>query len=149
MTWQAARAQRARWLRGTHDASRRYARQLLREGLRRRDPALLDGALQAYLPSYSTLTLISLAAFTIQLGLAICGLRPATLPFILVPWSLVIGALFLYPLFGLTLERAPFKACLVILSGPLFILWRTWLALTARFGNRPVVWVRTAHQGEK
>ncbi len=31
------------------------------------------------------------------------------------------------------------------LAGPLFIVWRTGLALTARFGGRPVVWIRTAH----
>jgi len=30
LTWRAARDQRARWLRGTHDASQRYGRQLLR-----------------------------------------------------------------------------------------------------------------------
>ena len=58
LTWAQARAQRARWLRGTHDASQEFAGQLLREGIRRRDGALLDGAVQAHLPSFSTLTMI-------------------------------------------------------------------------------------------
>lgn len=142
-TWEVARAQRARWLRGTHDASRCYARQLLREGLGRRDLALLDGALQAYLPSYSSLTLITLAAFIVQLtlriwdsGLGVAHLLPAL-------WSLVIGALVIYPFLGLALEGAPFKAYLAILSGPVFIFWRTWLALTSRLGRHRVEWVRT------
>jgi hypothetical protein len=43
------------------------------------------------------------------------------------------------------LEKAPFKAYLAILSGPFFILWRTWLALAARFGSKPVIWIRTDH----
>ena len=154
MTWADACAQRARWLRGTHDASRQFARRLLIEGIKRRDPALLDGALQAYLPSYSTLTLITLAAFVIQLTLTVCDLqsascelRAAAFGSVFLPWLLLIGALFLYPLFGLILEGAPLKAYLFLLSGPVFILWRTWLALTARLRKQPVVWVRTAHGG--
>jgi cellulose synthase/poly-beta-1,6-N-acetylglucosamine synthase-like glycosyltransferase len=163
LTWQIARAQHARWLKGSYEASRHYARQLLGQGLQRRDLALLDGALQAYLPSYSTLTVIALAAFTIQLALAICDLRSATcylLPatyylqlatssFLLVPWFLVLGALVVYPFLGLTMERAPLRAYLVILAGPWFILWRTWLALTARLGWRRVEWVRTPRREEK
>lgn len=142
-TWGAARAQRARWLRGTYDAGRRHARQLLREGLRRRDLALLDGALQAYLPSYSSLTLITLAAFIVQLTLGIWDLGLGIAHLLLTLWSLVIGALVIYPFLGLALERASFKAYLAILSGPLFILWRTWLALTSRLGQHRVEWVRT------
>ncbi len=65
-TWAQARAQRARWLRGTRDASQHLARRLLVEGIKRRDTALLDGALQAYLPSYSTLTIISTLSLLIQ-----------------------------------------------------------------------------------
>jgi len=148
LTWQVAQAQRARWLRGTHDASRRYAHQLLREGLCRRDLALLDGALQAYLPSYSSLTLITLAAVIVQLTLGIQDSRLGVAHLLLVLWSLVVGALVIYPFLGLALEGAPFKAYLAILSGPLFILWRTWLALTSRYGRHQVEWVRTPRKAQ-
>lgn len=137
-TWRVARTQRARWLRGTHDASRRYARQLLREGLRRHDMALLDGALQAYLPSYSSLTLIALAAWLVHVALALFRYSPFA-----VHWSCLLVLLALYPLLGLALEHAPLRAYLIILSGPLFILWRTWLALVSRFGRRSIEWMRT------
>lgn len=143
LTWRAARAQRTRWLRGTHDANQRYGRQLFREGLRRRDLSLLDGALQACLPSYSSLTLITLAAFSVQLALGIYDLRFAISPLLLTLWSLILGALVIYPFLGLALERAPLKAYLSILPGPLLILWRTWLALTSRLGRHQVEWVRT------
>jgi 1,2-diacylglycerol 3-beta-glucosyltransferase len=143
-TWAQARAQRARWLRGTHDASQRFARRLLVEGIRRRDTALLDGALQAYLPSYSTLTMIAVAALLIQvLGNWLVG--PIFSWRLIGAWAAAVGTLFAYPLIGLGLEQAPLKAYVVILSGPFFIIWRTWLALVARFGSKPVTWVRTAH----
>jgi cellulose synthase/poly-beta-1,6-N-acetylglucosamine synthase-like glycosyltransferase len=143
-TWAKARAQRARWLRGTHDADQSFAQRLLAQGIKRRDMALLDGALQAYLPAYSTLTLI--AAVSVLVQALVNWLVGAVFPWALVgAWSAVLVALFVYPLIGLALEKAPFKAYLVILSGPIFIVWRTWLALVARRGHKPVIWIRTAH----
>jgi 1,2-diacylglycerol 3-beta-glucosyltransferase len=147
-TWAQARAQRARWLRGTRDASQRLARRLLAQGFKRRDVALLDGALQAYLPSYSTLTLIAATSLLVQV--LINCLVEAIFPWALAGvWAAVLGALFVYPLIGLALEKAPLKAYLMILSGPIFILWRTWLVLVVRFGHKPVLWIRTAHGGQK
>jgi len=143
-TWTQARAQRARWLRGTRDASRQLAWRLLVEGIKRRDPALMDGALQAYLPSYSTLTLTSTISFLTQVLVNEWG-EPVFSEPLVGGWVVVVGILFAYPLFGLVLEKAPLKAYLIILSGPVFILWRTWLALAARFGGRPVKWIRTDH----
>jgi len=137
-TWRVARPQRQRWLRGTHDARRQGGRELLTEALRRADPGLLDGALQAYLPSYSTLTLVTLALWLVHEALALQGY-----PVFLKAWHLLVVSLVVYPFWGLALERAPARAYVVILSGPLFILWRTWLALTARWSRRTVKWVRT------
>jgi len=143
-TWAQAQKQRARWLRGTRDASQRFARRLLIAGIKRRDGALLDGALQAYLPSYSTLTMISVLSLLIQI-LVNWLVGPIFSWTVIRAWTVVVGALFVYPLLGLALEKAPLKAYLAILSGPFFILWRTWLAMAARFGSKPVTWIRTAH----
>jgi cellulose synthase/poly-beta-1,6-N-acetylglucosamine synthase-like glycosyltransferase len=146
LSWQQARAQRARWLRGTRDASQHFARRLLIEGVRHRDGALLDGALQAYFPSYSTLTLISMTLLILQF--MVNWLIQPLFPLVLVAmWGLVAGLLFLYPLFGLALEGAPGRAYLAILSGPFYILWRTWLAFASRFSGKQIVWIRTAHGG--
>jgi cellulose synthase/poly-beta-1,6-N-acetylglucosamine synthase-like glycosyltransferase len=141
--WHVARAQRARWLKGTYTSSRNYASKMLREGVRRGDLALLDGALQAYLPSYSTLTIITLVLWFIQLAV---GGSVGPVPLI-VPWTVLLILLIVYPLWGLAFERAPLKAFVAILLGPVFILWRSWLALTTRFGKRQVHWVRTPHKG--
>jgi 1,2-diacylglycerol 3-beta-glucosyltransferase len=147
-TWAQAQKQRARWLRGTRDASQRFARRLLMEGIKRRDAALLDGAFQAYLPSYSTLAMISILCLLIQL-LANCLLGPIFSSGLIGAWGTVVAALFIYPLIGLAMDKAPLKAYVGIVSGPFFILWRTWLALTARFGSKQVTWIRTAHGEEQ
>ena len=136
--WQEARAQRARWLRGAYLASRQSASAMLAQGLRRGNPALLDGALQAYLPSYSTLTL--LASAVVILAWLLRAQAWAWLPW---AWGGLFLLLFLYPLISLAFERAPLRAYLVILTGPLFILWRTWLSISARFFQRGLGWVRT------
>jgi len=147
LTWLQARAQRARWLKGTRESSRQFANQLLAQGFKTRNMALLDGALQAYFPSYSTLTLLSV--FVLCLLLFINLFVRAIFPYGLIQiWGILVVLLFLYPLFGLALERAPVKAYLVMLTGPLFIFWRTWLAFRSRFSRKPVTWVRTAH-GER
>lgn len=143
-TWSQAQAQRARWLRGTRDASRQLARRLLIAGIRHGDGMLLDGALQAHLPSYSTLTLVMVGLLLVQIGVNWWWAQ-AFSPAVIAAWAAVAGLLFLYPFFGLAQERAPLRAYLAIATGPLFILWRTWLALTVRLRRRSVPWIRTAH----
>lgn len=142
--WSQAQAQRARWLRGTSNASRQYSGMLFRQGVRQREGALIDGAVQSRFPSYSTLTVISMIAIIIHLlvNQIFDGLFSTP---VIVLWVVVAFLLFLYPFLGLLLERAPARAYGIILTGPFFILWRTVLAIKSRLGRRPVVWVRTAH----
>ena len=148
LTWAQARIQRARWLRGTSDANQKLAKRMLTEGVKHQRWALLDGAAQAYFPSYSTLTLLSLILLFLNVVLFISSIEPVTKSYSLVmisTWLLVVVLLFLYPLFGLALEHAPLKAYLVMLSGPIFIIWRTSLAFISRVSKKTIVWIRTAH----
>ena len=144
LTWARARAQRVRWLRGTHDTSQQYVKHLFVEGMKRRSLAMLDGALQASFPSYSTLSLLALIAWAIQVPIDYfiesIFLRPQ-----IGAWAAALVTLLIYPLVGLALERAPVRAYIAILLGPYFILWRTWLALISRFGKKQVTWIRTEH----
>jgi hypothetical protein len=118
--------------------------QLLKEGIRRRDPALIDGALQAYLPSYSTLTLTAGILLLLQL-LANWLAGYIFSPALITGWAITVAILFLYPFFGLLLARATSRVYLAILFGPFYIVWRTWLALAARLTRAPVTWHRTVH----
>ena len=144
LTWSRARAQRARWLRGTTDTSKQYIKNLIVEGMKRRNLAMLDGALQASFPSYSTLSVLVMSILAIQVPIDYFNesifLWPLT-----AAWIAMVVLLLIYPLFGLALERAPFRAYIAILLGTYFILWRTWLALTSRFGGKQVTWIRTKH----
>jgi len=144
LTWARARTQRARWLRGTHDTSQQYVKQLMREGMKQRNWAMLDGALQASLPSYSTLSMLALMVLAIQVPIDYFAEEIFLWPQI-GAWAAMVVTLLMYPLLGLALERAPIRAYIAILLGPYFILWRTWLALISRFGRKPVTWIRTEH----
>jgi cellulose synthase/poly-beta-1,6-N-acetylglucosamine synthase-like glycosyltransferase len=139
-----ARSQRARWLQGPRDANRETVRSLLREGLRRRDSKLLDGAFQGLFPSYSTLTMLSFVIMAVALVID-RWLWHFLSPGLIVAWAILTALLFFYPFIGLALEKAPARAYVAILAGPFFVLWRTWLALKLRLGRTPVTWVRTPH----
>lgn len=144
LDWARAREQRARWLRGTRDASRNMKKQLIVEGMKQRNAAMLDGALQAVMPSYSTLSVLSLIILAMHVPFYFLIKSSSLLPSIYA-WAAMVGLLVVYPIFGLALERAPIKAYFVILSGPYFIFWRTWVAFLSRFREKQVTWIRTEH----
>jgi hypothetical protein len=131
-------------LRGTYDASKQYIKHLFVEGIKRRNLAMLDGALQASFPSYSTLSLLGLLGLAIQLPLDYF-IESISLSPVIGAWVATVVTLLIYPLFGLALEGAPLRAYIAILLGPYFILWRSWLAVISRFGVKQVTWIRTEH----
>ncbi len=143
-SWTSAGRQRIRWLRGADDTNKKNAPNLLRHGLKLGDRAMIDGALQGMLPSFSTVTLA--AGFMLAAGFALNMFAGALISWWLVAaWAVMAGFLFVYPIWGLLLERAPWKAYLVIMTGPVFIFWQSWLAFKSRFIDKRVTWVRTPH----
>jgi cellulose synthase/poly-beta-1,6-N-acetylglucosamine synthase-like glycosyltransferase len=142
--WMQFWAQRARWLMGARNAIQQFGWRLLIEGAKRRDMALLDGAFQAYFPSYSTLTILGFCAVMIQV-LINCFVRPTFSWMLIGAWVTFIAILAIYPFMGLALEKAPVRAYLAILSGPVFIIHRTLLAFYARHGTKSADWIRTPH----
>jgi cellulose synthase/poly-beta-1,6-N-acetylglucosamine synthase-like glycosyltransferase len=143
-SWKQATAQRMRWLAGTYRANGAAARHLAAVGLKRRNGALIDAALQAYFPSYSTLTLLTIAAIATQLLIAF-AYGVSSPPFLLGAWLAAGAALMLYPFLALMLERAPLWAYGAVALGPAFVAWRTVLAVRVRLGRNIVGWVRTQH----
>ncbi len=143
-TWEEAKVQRRRWLKGTYDSNRISLLRMLITGINRKDGPLLEGAIQALLPSYSTLTILCFVILIIQ-GILNLIIGPIFNITIITIWAVILVILFIYPIFGLKLANAPSKAYIAILLGPFFILWRTWLALTVRYSNREILWDRTPH----
>jgi cellulose synthase/poly-beta-1,6-N-acetylglucosamine synthase-like glycosyltransferase len=141
LTMKDALSQRLRWVRGVSDSSQRYRKPLLEKGIKNRDWSKLDAVLSTVLPSYSTLSLISVALFVVHI--LFLPHLPSILP---VLWGAITILCFSYPIFGLLLEKAPAWAYFALLFGPIFILWRTWLRVNIIATKRKVVWVRTPHQ---
>jgi cellulose synthase/poly-beta-1,6-N-acetylglucosamine synthase-like glycosyltransferase len=142
LRWQEAQAQRLRWARGAAEAGKSFRGKLLRLGLKRADWRLLDGFLSISLPSFSALTIIS----TLMMALSIL-FAAGSAPWLAWSWAAVLICLFLYPMFGLGLEGAPSWAYLAVLTGPVFMVWRSWINLTARLRAKNIAWVRTPHRG--
>ena len=138
INWQQAKSQRSRWLMGTYQANRQTAGRMLKEGVRKRNLILLEGALTAYFPSYSTLSLVAvpLAAFSWLVRAGIPKWLPAMCFAALI-------TLIIYPLIALLLDHAPLIAFLVILTGPVYILWRSGVAITTRYIRMDPEWIRT------
>jgi cellulose synthase/poly-beta-1,6-N-acetylglucosamine synthase-like glycosyltransferase len=142
-TYADALAQRLRWAKGMMDARKHFRKQLLIEGLKQKNLVKLDGALGTIIPSYSTLTLISIFFLIVNyfmindVGTALVSL-----------WLLITILWLVYPLLGLAIEKAPVTAYLAILSGPIFIFWRTGLNLWARLMPNKIRWVRTQHSAD-
>ncbi|HVN55453.1 MAG TPA: glycosyltransferase family 2 protein [Anaerolineaceae bacterium] len=142
--WQQVKAQRTRWVEGVYNASRKSNWRMLAEWFRRRDNALLDGALQTFFPSYSMLTFVCFGLLCIYILLDY-QFNPIIESWMIGSWAILLVVFFIYPFIGLAAERAPVKAYLAILSGPILILLRIWLAFQSRFKKKPTQWIRTQH----
>ena len=105
------------------------SRESLLEGLPRQNLRLLDEALQAYLPACSTLT-----HFALAISFELLGLWSSTQTGLFAIQTVVQIVLFIYSFIGLALGCAQLKACAAILSGPVYILSRTWLDSIPRYG---------------
>lgn len=143
ISWKAAESQRLRWAKGMSEVNNRYRWSLLSSGFWRMDWNRIDAVILSIAPSYSTMSLLSM----IILALHLIFLQFVS-PLLIWLWLAVTILLFIYPLFGLFLEGAPLKAYLILLSGPVFIFWRTWLRLKLRFSKKPVTWLRTDHNAK-
>jgi cellulose synthase/poly-beta-1,6-N-acetylglucosamine synthase-like glycosyltransferase len=140
LTINEAHSQRLRWIKGMIDAKKLYRHQLVKEGIKNMDWSMLDGAISNTIPSYSVLTMISVLNFIISYLFPAYFWHPS-----FYIWGGVTLLWLLYPLLGLLLEKSPGWAYLAILTGPIQILWRTWLSLYFRFAPTHISWIRTPH----
>jgi len=141
--WREASTQRLRWYGGVFEIQRRFALKLLGLGLRRRDWAALDKAVELLLPSFSFLALLSVCVAGIQgvwSSLYVLFPLPVSIAFVL--------AWVLFPFLGLWIDRAPASCYRALVYSPLYLLWRLGLGLRARILGEQVRWVRTRRREE-
>jgi 1,2-diacylglycerol 3-beta-glucosyltransferase len=139
----ASRSQRRRWEQGRRALARTRGPSLLLSALRRRDPMLLDLALDLLVPPLATLSLLTLAgAVPMFLRAGLGGpLWPAA------PW--LVAALFLvvYVVRGWMLSgTGPRGLVDLLVFAPAYVVWKIMLSL--RPGpRRSAEWVRTGREG--
>lgn len=138
----ASRAQRRRWERGRRALARAYGPRLLAKGIRRRDPVLLDLAMDVLVPPLATLVLAALLGTAAGLARALLGgpVWPA------IPWLAACAALLIYVLRGWALSGAGARGLVdLFVLAPAYVAWKIVLSLR-RSEHRHDEWVRTERE---
>jgi cellulose synthase/poly-beta-1,6-N-acetylglucosamine synthase-like glycosyltransferase len=134
-TLQGSDSQNQRWEAGRVALVRQRIPAVIRDGLRRRDPALLDAAAEQLAPPFAVLMAATLAG----LAAALIGRAPGLARLLGLCW---LGQA-LYTVGGLYLAGASRSAWLALLRAPFYIAWKAWLYLRVLLGDQPRAWVRT------
>jgi hypothetical protein len=141
-TERVARSQRLRWEGGRGALARRLGLPLVKEGLRRRSPMLVDLGVDLLVPPLSTLVLLAAGGAGLAFGLAWLhgGFALSTLP-----WGLSVLALAGYVLRGWILSGLGLWGLRVLVTAaPTYVVWKVMLKLGAR--GAPREWVRTERE---
>jgi cellulose synthase/poly-beta-1,6-N-acetylglucosamine synthase-like glycosyltransferase len=147
-SWRQAEPQRLRWYRGVVDMQRRLAGRLLAGALQSRSLAVLDGAVELLMPSYTFLLAVSMV--NLGLAAALAWLVPAVGGMVgVVGSALLCVGWGLYPVLGLMVDQAPAWAFRALLLGPAYLVWRLWISVLVRLRADRIVWVRTRRREER
>src|SRR4051812_21928904 len=136
---EAGAQQQLRWEGGKLHVARTQLPRLLGAAARRRDPALLEAAVDLAVPPLGLFAALA-AAGTAASGIAVAfGALPA---WSITPWAVALVAVPLYVLVGYRAANAPRSAYRSLVHAPLFVLRKVAGAHRLR-SFRPDSWVRT------
>ena len=131
--------QRQRWATGRSSLAQR-ARKVLVEGIRQRSWHRIDVALDMLMPTYSKLTVWSLAAALLSLLVMVHSWGPFMLSTTAITYQIAeVGV-------ALVLMRAEPRFILSLAFAPVFLAWKTAIDLLASLGHRGQSWTRAARQ---
>lgn len=138
----SSRSQRRRWERGRRDLAKRHAPRLLREAIARRDPVLLDLALDLVVPPLATLSLITAGGALASIAWRAAG--GAAWP--MIPWIASAIAIVVYVLRGWAISGAGARGLFdLFVLAPAYVAWKLSLAVR-RDEHRRDAWVRTERE---
>ena len=141
----AAGTQRARWEGGRLALIRTQAWPLLLDGLRTGNAALLDGALDLFVPPFALLVAAT-ALPALGVTAVWCLTRGVLWGVAPVPWVGALAGEIVYVVAALVLTRAPFLVYWRLTTAPLYVLWKVGvyarMAASSRRGDAGA-WVRT------
>jgi len=149
-TTQQADSQRKRWEGGRLPLLKNWALPLWREGLRERNLAKLDGAVDLFVPPLTLLVLLTAAGWLVALALAL--LHAAPLGWLACGvWGGSLLGLVVYVCTGLALVEAPAGVWLRLAAAPVFVGWKigVYLRMACTRKKTPSEWVRTGRQEMK
>ena len=135
----AAAEQQLRWEGGKLHVARTRIPRLVTAAARRRDPTLLDAALELALPPLGLLTAAALAGTATSAAAARARLLPA---WPAVPWRVALAGVPLYVGIGLRAAEAPPSAWRALAHAPLYVAGKAARAHRL-LGFRADTWVRT------
>lgn len=141
----ASRSQRRRWEGGRWQLARTHSGSLIRRGLRRRSPMLLDLGMDLLVPPLSYVALAAAMGTVISVMWVVLAHRSL---FPVVPWWGAVLGLTLYVARGLWLSGVGLRGFLDLLWAPVYVVWK--LALAVRSSpSRQREWVRTTREGNQ
>ena len=136
---EAAVDQQLRWEGGKLHVARTQLPRLLSAAVRKREPALLEAAVDLAVPPLGILAAVAAGGTLVSALLAALGVLP---PWSVAPWALALVAIPVYVVVGFRAAHAPASAYRSLLSAPLFVVRKA--ASLHRFRTfRPDSWVRT------
>jgi cellulose synthase/poly-beta-1,6-N-acetylglucosamine synthase-like glycosyltransferase len=138
----ASQSQRQRWERGRAALARTRGLPLLPRAIARRDPILLDLAVDILLPPLSTLAVGIALGLGLASGLGYLLGQPISLRI----WLANLLALVLYVLRGWSLSGTGARGLVDLACAPFYVAWKLWMRL--RQPARPREWVRTTREAQ-
>lgn len=142
--YRGMRGQRLRWEGGRWHVVRTRLPQLIGHALRR-DPAVLDAAVDLAVPPLGLLAMAALAGGVVTA--AAVALHVAT-AWSLTPWLLAVAALTAFVFLGLLSARAPASLWLALLEAPRFLAWKAVTYVSIVVGFDPHRWERAERPAE-
>ncbi len=137
--------QRMRWEGGRFHAVRTYLWPLVRSAATRRDPRLLDAALDLATPPLSLLSIALGAGAAITAAAVLLHAEPA---WALAPWLTGLALVVAFVVIGLRAVDAPVSTWRALLRAPAFLAWKTLTYVRLLRGFDVKAWDRTDRAGE-
>ncbi len=136
--------QRLRWEGGRFNVVRTWLWRLVAAAIIRRDPRLLDAALDLATPPLGLLCMATAGAALLAAAAVLTHLAPA---WALAPWALAMLAIPAYVVIGLRAAGAPAAVWRVVLGAPLFLAWKLLTYVRLLRGFDSARWDRSDRQG--
>ncbi|HEY7200343.1 MAG TPA: glycosyltransferase [Candidatus Dormibacteraeota bacterium] len=141
--YRGMRGQRLRWEGGRWHVVRTRLGSLVGHALRR-DPGVLDAAVDLAVPPLGLLAMGTLAGGAVAAAAVATGVAPA---WSLTPWLLSVAALTAFVLLGLLSADAPRSTWLALLESPRFLAWKALTYARIAVGFDPRRWERADRSG--